>query len=234
MSLKRIMFVLLLLFTAISHYAVDVLNKSHGFKISNQYDIDLEFSESNRYNLFLIYDIDGIGYHLIVSSGTFTSKNNILLLKDLSTQYIFRFKVWYDNANTLICLYSLNGYGWMKGKCYYYIDNNQYCRIPIDVTQSDINRNLSGAVSNNCTLKQDKTYLYERNGFQYTFNFVAPDRYIYKFMGFVLSEGNYKRRNNQIDLYDDSIRTHFTAYIAHGTITSMFLPVGSKFMFVEQ
>lgn len=234
MNFKKTYLLIILLLSFECSFSSNINNKEFGFKINNQYDVCLDFNEHNTYNLFFIYDIEGIGYHLIISSGTFTLKNNLLLLKDISKQFTLKFKSQYDQSNKFICLYAINGYKWMKNQCFYYLDSNRYYDICIDKSIYNTNKNIPSVKSKCYEIKTGKTYTYTQNGFKYTLNFIFPDKYIYKFMEFTLSEGKYKQQNNLIDLFDESFTAHFKAYISNKSVAITHLPVGSRFLFVEQ
>lgn len=234
MNLKKTYLFIILLLSFESNFSSNINNKEFGFKINNQYDIHLDFNENNKYNLFLIYDIEGINYHLIISSGTFTSKNNTIFLKDISKQFTLKFKSQYDQSKRLICLYSINGYKWMKNQCFYYLESNRYDDIYIDKSIFNTNKNIPKTKSKYYEIKTGKTYSYTQNEFEYTLNFISPDKYIYKFMEFTLSEGKYKVQNNQIDFFDEHFIAHFKGYIENTSISVVHLPIGSRLLFVEQ
>ena len=112
--------------------------------------------------------------------------------------------------------------------------NNRYDDIYIDKSIFNTNKNIPKTKSKCYEIKTGKTYSYTQNEFEYTLNFISPDKYIYKFMEFTLSEGKYKVQNNQIDFFDEHFIAHFKGYIENTSISVVHLPIGSRLLFVEQ
>jgi hypothetical protein len=203
--------------------AMSQLNATYIFIINDKIDGTIQLNEKYKYEINIDYNIsDDNSFSFLLSEGSYRQANEELILSDAFNHYSLRFKILKNAKPNKEKLISINSFSWMQNRKIEKIKdytNIQEQKIVSKTKMNKLKRNY----------KRNTLYYAEYKDFDFTdcnvfkLKFCKPNTYKLKFYEFVISDGIFNKKRDEIVLHDIALNHDFYCYILKDYLKCMFV-----------